>query len=113
MDLSVIVALHIDAGPADPGLKSLCEQTGVPSCVWEREEVKHINFPAMQGDYFVWAAWCVALKGTGLTWDPTIAPEYIVVRPVRPASPGEYEAQCPVPNGWGPDFIDPPKADWR
>lgn len=110
MDLSVIVALHIDAGPAELFFKSLCDQTDVASCVWEREEVKHINIPAMHGDYFVWTAWCVALKGTGLTWDPTIAPEYIVVRPARP---GEYEAQCPVPNGWGPDFIHPPPADWR
>lgn len=110
MDLSVIVAIHIDAAPAESFLKSLCEQTDVASCVWEREDFEHINIPAMQGYYYVSGAWCEALKGTGFIWDIRIAPNYIVVRPARP---GEYEAQCPVTNGWGPDFIHPPQADWR
>lgn len=110
MDLSVIVAIHIDAGPAEPFLKSLCEQTDVPSCIWEPGSLDHINIPAMQGYYSASGAWCEALKGTGFIWDTSIAPDYIVVKSARP---GEWEAECPVPNGWGPDFIHPPQADWR
>lgn len=110
MDLSLIVSLHLEAGPAWQTLTSLGRQTDT-QVYWAGDDdvrtIDTLRTPAVHGRYSVADAWCAALKGTGLTWEISVNSLSI-----RPARPGEYEAQCQARVGWGPDFVHPPQANW-
>lgn len=111
MDLSLIVSLHLESGPAARALVELGRQSNV-DVFWMGDEIPPLQIPAVNGLYSIADGWCAALKGTGLIWErsPTAWNHGLSV---RHALPGEYEKLCQFPIGWGPDFIHPPTADWK
>ncbi len=107
MDLSLIISLHIDAGPASDALSSLSRQAQI-QIGWGGDVYDAPSVPAVHGVYSVAGGLCAVLQGTGLIW--TYRGNYLMV---TRAHPGEYEALCQQPRGWGPDFIQPPQVNWK
>lgn len=108
MDFSLIVVIHLQAGIASDTFNQMLAQAPT-SIVWNPDALVSVPTPAVDGVYSTYAAWCALLKGTGLTL--LRVGQIYEIYPEK--HPGEYDAVCRKPNGWGPDFIHPPVADWR
>lgn len=106
-DLALIVSLHIAAGPARTGLEQLIQQANV-ELVWGDIETAHTR--AVDGRYSVFDGLCALLAGSGLTFHAAALGTITVFH----QPPGEPDVQCQdTANGFGPDFIEPPVADWK
>lgn len=107
--LDMIVFVHIDAGSANVTLGLMGQQFNA-QVAWNYDLLEPYNTHAIEGSYGLFEGMCALLAGSGLTF--TIAPRMISVVPQ--AHPGDLDTQCQdKPNGFGPDFIHPPVADWK
>lgn len=119
MDLSSIVMFHIEAGPAVEALNAMKDQVPVPVMFFPTKQYyvsrgllspSEVHTRAVYGQYSVFEGLCALLEGSGLTFhnERTL----VMISPER--HPGERDALCQdKPNGWGPDFIHPPVANWK
>lgn len=105
----IVFLLHIDAGAANETLMLMSKQTNV-EVAWDYTLLESYDTHPIQGAYGLFEGWCALLAGSGLTF--RYGRGWVFVLPE--AHPGELDATCQdKPNGFGPDFIHPPVADWK
>lgn len=107
----LVFFMHIDAGPADKTLQLMAAQTNVDT-LYDHETAPAYLTHAVRGTYGLFEGWCAFLEGSDLTFTYSADMNYVSVE--HEAHPGDRDALCQdKPNGWGPDFIHPPVADWK
>jgi hypothetical protein len=111
----LIFAIHIPAGPANETLTELSLQTDIDTS-WHMTQLIAVTTPAIEGRYGLYEAWCAILKGTGFTFTIRLSKiEHSPILDVDPERyPGEHAKNCSDKHeGWGPQWIHPPVADWQ